>query len=284
MSASSIRLPDLDEVGPALLEVLDEDEAIGAFQALTARGFRIVTADDLDEFTTRLKRELILWQESSRVRYDRAETARAALRAIVTVDAGVDWAKTEDAKHVQAHLFHRMMAIAQEALIGTDESDTAPRECVCGHTADLHLRGRGVCYADEGGCGCCEYQPQTDEEVSSEPSVHQACGWMSDSPAACSRANCKWSSAGPCLAYEEKNDAMLGMPREEVSEPSDPGKGGTPETGWSAGRASGGSLTSSEPPSADLPCPHGRPTWRMCPHCLGIGAASVPPSESSEPS
>jgi hypothetical protein len=37
-------LPDLDEIGPVLLEVLDEDDAMSAFQVLVARGYRIISA------------------------------------------------------------------------------------------------------------------------------------------------------------------------------------------------------------------------------------------------
>lgn len=32
-----------------------------------------------------------------------------------------------------------------------------------------------------------------------------------------------------------------------------------------------------DPPS--LPCPHGRASWQMCPHCLGLNAAPYVPGD-----
>jgi hypothetical protein len=41
---------------------------------------------------------------------------------------------------------------------------------------------------------------------------------------------------------------------------------------------------SSSSESDQLPCPHGRPTWRMCPHCMGLNQSpQTTPSASVEP-
>ncbi len=32
----------------------------------------------------------------------------------------------------------------------------------------------------------------------------------------------------------------------------------------------------------NLPCPHARPSWRDCPHCLGVNAAARLPSDGLE--
>ncbi len=42
--AATAPLPTLDDLSPLLLQVLDEDEAMSAFQVLTQGGYRIVTA------------------------------------------------------------------------------------------------------------------------------------------------------------------------------------------------------------------------------------------------
>ena len=31
-----------------------------------------------------------------------------------------------------------------------------------------------------------------------------------------------------------------------------------------------GAVTAYETPVVSLSCPHGRPSWQMCPHCLGL--------------
>ncbi len=88
--AAAIRLPDLDEVGPVLCEVLDEDEAMSAFQVLAAHGYQIVVGDDLTALLAELEAAIQDRDEALRGESDREVMLRAKLEAAREREASVE--------------------------------------------------------------------------------------------------------------------------------------------------------------------------------------------------
>ncbi len=105
-------LPTLDDLAPLLLQVLDEDEAMSAFQVLTGGGYRIVTAAALaaleKQAGERISRESGMALVEEAKRWERiAEDARAELanerdQVIREIAARDHWRKRHDEQEARA--------------------------------------------------------------------------------------------------------------------------------------------------------------------------------------